>query len=130
MSNEPTTSNGIRILIAEDADDYARILMTTLTRAGYTVERVNNGDDAHQRLTVAPIPDLLITDVVMPGKSGFELLEMLKRENRKIPVIVLTSKQDEEDVMRGFDYGALDYIAKPFSPSVLAVRVKMALTRR
>ncbi len=120
----------IRILIAEDADDYARILVATLKRAGYEVERANNGDEAYQRLISPPIPDLLITDVVMPGKSGFELLEILKRENRKIPVIVLTSKQDEEDVLRGFDYGALDYIAKPFSPSVLAVRVKMALSRK
>lgn len=125
-----TESAQKRILIAEDGDDYARILSAVLARAGYDVTRVTNGVAAYETIVAGPIPDLLITDVMMPGMSGFELLARLKQENRLVPAIVLTSKQTEEDVLRGFEYGALDYISKPFSPAVVLARVGIALARK
>lgn len=88
-----------------------------------------NGTDAFDYLTNNPMPQLLITDVMMPGMSGFELLARL-REKQCMPLtIVLTSKQREEDILRGLEYGALDYVTKPFSPTVILAKVKNALAR-
>jgi len=120
-------TNAIRILLAEDNDVYARLVETLLTKAGYTVERVTNGLQAYERLALAPVPALLITDVLMPAMSGFELLAKLKGEGQMVPTIVLTSKQSEESVLRGLGYGALDYVGKPFSPSELLARVNLVL---
>jgi DNA-binding response OmpR family regulator len=77
-----------------------------------------------------PLPDLLITDVMMPGMSGFELLTRLKEAKISLPIIMITSKQREEDVLRGLQDGAIDYITKPFSPAVVLARVKNALARK
>ncbi|MBC7397988.1 MAG: response regulator [Bdellovibrionales bacterium] len=119
-----------RILIAEDNDDYVRILLALFQRSGFDVTRVSTGSDAYELLKKGPLPDLLITDVMMPGMSGFELLARLKEDNIKLPVIMITSKQREEDVLRGLEHGAVDYITKPFSPTVVLARVKNALARK
>jgi len=118
-----------RVLIAEDMDDQALLLKMILERSGYVVRRVSNGAEAYEAIK-AEKPDLLISDVMMAGMSGFELLSRLKAENCLVPSIVLTAKKGEEDILRGLDCGALDYVAKPFSPSELLARVKLVLTRR
>jgi two-component system alkaline phosphatase synthesis response regulator PhoP len=119
-----------KILLAEDNEDYCRILIALFQRNAYEVIRVKSGIDAYEYIKNEIIkPNLLITDVMMPGMSGFELLAKLKEDGIIIPSIILTSKQREEDVLRGLEYGAVDYITKPFSPAVVLARVKLALAK-
>jgi DNA-binding response OmpR family regulator len=119
-----------KILLAEDNDDYVRILNALFLRSGYELIHVKSGTDAYEFLKKRPLPDLLISDVMMPGMSGFELLKRLKEDNITLPIIMVTSKQTQQDVLQGFQDGALDYITKPFSPAVLLARVKNALARK
>ena len=125
-----TKPKSARILVAEDAEDIARILTVILTREGYTITHAPNGEEAYKLITTPPFPDLIITDIMMPGLSGFELLSKLKEDNCRIPVIVLTGKESEEDVLKGFSYGILDYITKPFIPSVLLAKIKLILSQK
>ena len=120
----------MKIIVAEDGHDHARILIAVLKRSGHEVLWFETGTDAYNHIAANPAPDLLITDVMMPGMSGFELLARLKAEGRMPPTIVLTSKQREEDVLRGLELGVIDYLTKPFSPTVLSVKVKNALVRK
>ena len=119
-----------KILIAEDEEDHARILSALFKHAGFHVDRAKDGLDAYAIVISENRPDLLITDVRMPGLTGFELLDKLKKENRMLPTTVVTAKQSEEDILRGLNYGALDYIMKPFSPSVVLAKVKAVLHRK
>ena len=119
-----------KILLAEDGDDHARILLALFAKKSFEVTRVKSGLEALEILRAGHIPDLLITDVMMPGMSGFELLAWMQTENIVVPTIVLTGKQREEDMLRGFGYGVVDYITKPFSPAVLMARVNSVLARK
>lgn len=116
------------ILLAEDSHDQARILVSVLQRTGFEIKRVENGVDAYEQIQLRK-PDLLITDVTMPRMTGFELLNRLNQESILPPTIVLTGKQREEDVLKGLGYGAIDYITKPFNPTVLLARVRAALQK-
>ena len=118
------------ILLAEDGEVHARILQATLGRAGYKMTWVTDGVKAFEEIKSGKKYDLLITDVMMPGMSGFELLTRLKNENILPPTIVLTGVQNDEDVLRGIECGALDYIKKPFSPSVVLARVKLVFNQK
>jgi DNA-binding response OmpR family regulator len=120
----------MKILLAEDGHDHARILLAVLSKHGFEVTWLETGTDAYDYLVANPAPDLLITDIMMPGMSGFELIARLKAEGRMPPTIVLTGKQREEDILRGLEYGVLDYIIKPFSPSVLLAKVRNAIGRK
>lgn len=115
------------VLLAEDGDVQARLILAVLGNAGFAVERVGDGLAAYERIKAGPPPPLLVTDLLMPGLSGFELLARLSTEGLLPPTIVLTSRSDEESVLRSLGYGALDCIQKPFSPSVLLARIKIAL---
>jgi DNA-binding response OmpR family regulator len=117
------------ILLAEDVNEYARVLQAVLEKGGFKVIRVASGAEAYEYIKTSPMPDLLVTDVLMPQMSGFELLARLQQENRLPTTILLTSKQRDEDIVEGLGYGAVDYITKPFSPSVLLARVKNALAK-
>jgi len=118
------------ILLAEDGEVHARILQAILSRAGYKLSWVSDGVKAYEAIKSGTKYDLLITDVMMPGMSGFELLTRLKNENILPPTIVLTGVQNEEDVLRGLQCGALDYIKKPFSPSVVLARVQLVFNQK
>ena len=117
------------ILLAEDSEQTSKLLVFTLERAGYQVKAVPNGLDAYHEIKNGLNPDLLITDILMPGMSGFELLARLNDENLALPTIVLAVQKNEEDIMRGLNYGALDFIQKPFSPREVVARVKSILKR-
>jgi two-component system alkaline phosphatase synthesis response regulator PhoP len=117
------------ILFAEDGVIYARILWAVLTKAGYKFSWIDDGAAAYEIIKGGFRPSLLITDVMMPGMSGFELVTRLKSENILPPTIVLTGLQKEEEVLRGLQCGADDYVKKPFSPSVLLARVQIVLSR-
>lgn len=119
-----------KVILAEDGQDHARILTAVLKKSGYEVLWFQNGTDTLDHLLKNEAPDLLITDVMMPGMSGFELLARLKEESKLPPTIVLTAKQLEEDILRGLEAGALDYITKPFSPTVVLAKVKNVLARK
>ncbi len=115
----------ITVLIAEDDDLVAALVSDRLARDGYEVRRTSDGESALADAMASP-PHLAILDVMMPKMNGFEVLGRLRSNPQTVdlPVIILTGRGREEDVIRGFDLGATDYIVKPFSPAELAVRVR------
>ncbi len=121
------TQTRTRILLAEDGVDHAMIIKALLTREGFEVIWVQSGIEAFDRIERGESFSLLITDIQMPGMSGFELLARLNDAKKMLPTIVLTGKQSEEDVLRSLKYGALDFISKPFSPAVVLARIKIVL---
>lgn len=120
----------MKIVVVEDGTDHARIIMAVLRKEGHDPIHFESGAPALEYLLANPLPDLLLTDIMMPGMSGFELLERLKEADRMPPCFVLTGKQREEDVLRGLQFGVLDYITKPFSPSVLVAKINNIKIRK
>lgn len=119
-----------RILVVEDESDIAALVAYQLAHAGYQVRTATSGGAALKAIDVEP-PDLVILDLMLPEISGVDILRTLRsrKETRSTPVIILTARGDEEDRLRGFELGADDYIAKPFSPRELVMRVKAVLRR-
>lgn len=121
---------GARVLVAEDDEISATILLHRLEKEGLEVARFDNGREAYEA-ALEDVPDLVILDIKMPGMDGFEVLERLRRrpDYADVPIILLTSMGSEADVVRGFDLGADDYVLKPFSPVELSARVWRLLKR-
>ena len=101
-------------------------------REGFVVEHVADGAAAIARLDGGAIPDLVVSDVMMPHRDGFEVLAELRRRDawREVPVIMLTSKDGDKDVLRGLELGANDYLAKPFRPAELVARARRLIRAR
>jgi two-component system phosphate regulon response regulator PhoB len=120
-----------RILVVDDEDDLLELLRYNLTREGYQVTCVATGEDALRNVR-RQAPDLIVLDLMLPAIDGLEVCRRLKGESktRDIPIIMLTAKSEESDIVAGLEHGADDYIAKPFSPRVLMARVKALLRRR
>jgi DNA-binding response OmpR family regulator len=118
------------ILIADDDPDILALVSFRLERAGYEVVQARNGEEAVQ-VALARRPDLAVIDVMMPRIDGYEATRQLRQqeETSRMPIILLTARVQEEDIARGFDAGADDYIRKPFSPQELGSRVQAALGR-
>lgn len=116
-----------KILIVDDLPDTIALLREGL-KSHYDVLFATNGEDA-LRVAAEQAPDLILLDIVMPGMNGYEVCGLLKdNENTKrIPIVFLTAKGDEEDELRGFEHGAVDFISKPFSMPVVRARVKNVL---
>lgn len=119
----------VSILVAEDSPETATLIKFSLEKAGYKVSVAPDGLEALQMVEELN-PDLIITDILMPGMNGFELLGELKQRNKNIKTIVLAVQKSDEDIVRGLDYGAMDFIQKPFSPREMVARVKGILTRQ
>ncbi len=119
-----------RILLAEDEQHIGDMVAFKLTNGGHQVLRAHNGEEALSRAS-AECPDLIILDVMMPVLDGFEVLRRLKGDPalRAIPVIMLTARGQERDVVTGLGGGAADYIVKPFSLKELSARIEAALRR-
>ena len=119
------------ILIADDDPDILALVSFRLERAGYEVVQARNGEEAVQ-VALARRPDLAVIDVMMPRIDGYEATRQLRQyeETRRMPIILLTARVQEEDIARGFDAGADDYVKKPFSPQELGSRVQAVLGRR
>ena len=115
-----------RILIVEDELRISEFLERGLSANGFTTEIAENGDDA---LALARTDrfDLVILDLGLPGKDGFEVLSELRRENERIPVVILTARENVRDTVAGFEGGADDYITKPFRFQELLARVRVRL---
>lgn len=114
-----------RILLVEDEDDLARLFEYALIRDGHVVRRVKDAVAGLKALRQGR-PDLILLDVVLPGMSGFEFLELLRRESR-VPVMLISGRRRPADLARGAALGADDYLVKPFSLDELRARVKAAL---
>lgn len=117
-----------RILVAEDEKQIADMIAFKLTNSGHEVIRAQDGEQA-MKLAKRDIPDLIMLDAMMPGLGGFEVLRRLKLDAtlRSVPVIMVTAKGHERDVLSGLRGGAVDYVVKPFSLKELAARVELAL---
>jgi DNA-binding response OmpR family regulator len=118
----------MRILIAEDEKALSDVLVKILKRNNYSVDAVYNGEDAVDFLD-AENYDCAILDVMMPKKDGFEVLKTIREKGNDIPVLMLTAKTEIEDKVKGLDYGADDYLTKPFVAKELVARIR-AITRR
>ena len=117
----------IRILVVDDDDNVRRLVAAYLEREGYDVSQAADGNAAIRSVETAA-PDLLILDLMLPGPGGLQVARRLK-DSIGVPVIMLTARGEEDDVLRGFEAGADDYLVKPFSPKVLVARVRAVLRR-
>jgi two-component system KDP operon response regulator KdpE len=115
------------ILVVDDEPRMIQFIRMNLELEGYRVIQASNGLEALAKVR-DELPDLVILDVMMPDLDGFETLRIL-RETSDVPVTMLTVKSEEDDIVRGLNLGADDYITKPFSPRVLSSRVQALLRR-
>ena len=129
--NDATRSDRPLILVADDDDDIRALVSFRLERAGYEVIEARDGEEA-LRVAHEQSPDLAVLDVMMPKLTGDEVTRRIRVDEaiRQMPVILLTARVQEDDVARGFEAGADDYIKKPFSPQELRARVQAVLGRR
>ena len=119
-----------KIIVVEDEVDIREIIEYNLSREGYQVYSTLDGENA-LRLINKQIPDLVLLDLMLPGLDGMEICRMLKVDpvTRSIPIIMVTAKGDESDIVLGLGIGADDYVTKPFSPKELLARIKAVLRR-
>lgn len=117
-----------RILVVEDNADLAFGLRATLEFEGYRVTVAEDGEDG-LRQALACAPDLVVLDLMLPGMGGYDVLRRLRAEGRRTPVLILTARGEEHDVVLGFDGGADDYVVKPFSTLELLARIRALLRR-
>jgi DNA-binding response OmpR family regulator len=127
----PPRDGPAQVIIADDDPAIGALLTATLRRAGAECRLARNGVEA-LALSRDVIPDVLILDVNMPGRDGFEVLANLRADQltKRIPVVLLTARQQETDVLKGFSCGANDYITKPFNPMEVTARVARFLPRK
>jgi two-component system alkaline phosphatase synthesis response regulator PhoP len=117
-----------RILVVEDEPSLALSLQEDLSIEGYDVDVARDGETALQR-ALADRFDLIVLDVMLPKKDGFEVCRQLRREGAKVPILMLTAKTQESDKVLGLEIGADDYVTKPFSGRELRARIKALLRR-
>lgn len=118
------------LLLAEDDELLASLLDYRLQKGGYNVHLANDGRDVKEYLKTAT-PDIIVSDIMMPYFSGIELIDYVRNElNSKIPIIIISSAGNEENVLSAFELGANDFISKPVSPSELLVRVGRELIKQ
>lgn len=125
MTVSPSPSSSI--LVVEDDEHIAHLLEFILQREGYSVQVANDGRIAQQLIeqTKTP-PSLILLDVMLPYVDGFELVRAARKrpEWRDVPIMMLTAKTQEQDIVRALDAGANDYIVKPFQPNELMARLR------
>jgi two-component system, OmpR family, alkaline phosphatase synthesis response regulator PhoP len=119
------------ILIIEDEEDIRELVKYNLQRENFGVLEAETGEDG-LKLIERTLPDMIFLDLMLPGKDGLEICRILKRDSRtqNIPVIMMTARGEESDIITGLELGADDYIVKPFSPKVLIARAKAVLRRK
>lgn len=119
-----------RILVVDDEEDILELIGYNLARDGYFVDTAKTGESALE-IARREKPDLVILDLMLPGIDGLDVCRRLKRDSRtaSIPVVMVTAKGEDADIVTGLELGADDYVTKPFSPRVLLARVKAVLRR-
>ena len=117
-----------KILIVEDEESIRGFLKINLKRNGYDVIEVDNGEDGI-KIAINEKPAIVILDVMLPGIDGFNVCKRIREEEKNIGIIMLTAKSQDIDKITGLEYGADDYIVKPFNPMELLLRIKAILRR-
>ena len=119
------------VLVVEDEEDIMEVIRFNLEKEGYEVNQALSGEKALQVIE-NNLPSLILLDLMLPGINGLDLCRIFKQNERTkaIPVIMLTAKSEDADIVAGLEMGAEDYITKPFSPRVLVARVRTILRRR
>lgn len=120
-----------KILVVEDEEDIQELIRYNLAREAFTVTCVDTGEQALKR-AASEHPDLMVLDLMLPGIDGLNVCRTMKADPslRDIPIIMVTAKGEESDVVTGLEMGADDYITKPFSPNIFLSRVRAVLRRR
>jgi len=120
-----------KILVVDDEEDILELLKFKLSREGYQVTCAASGEEALSCVR-SGTPDLIVLDLMLPGIDGIEVTRELKNDpdTKNIPIVMLTAKGEEADIVTGLELGADDYITKPFSPRILIARVKAVLRRK
>jgi two-component system phosphate regulon response regulator PhoB len=118
------------ILVVEDEEDILALLQFNLMKAGYEVSCAARGEEALEQIA-AKLPDLVLLDLMLPGIDGLEICRRLRADpsTADVPIIMLTAHGEEEDIVRGLELGADDYVTKPFSFKVLQARIQTVLRR-
>ncbi len=119
------------ILVIEDEEDILELISFNLGKEGYRVVGATSGEQG-LKAARANVPGLIVLDLMLPGIDGLEICKVLKNDSKTqhVPVIMLTAKSEESDVITGLEVGADDYITKPFSPKILIARIRSLLRRR
>lgn len=118
------------IIVVEDEQDIAELVVMRLKREGYLAQAVHDGLAALEQIRSSP-PDLVLLDVMLPGLAGTQVARELRKDPRTahVPIVMLTARSEESDIVVGLQFGADDYVTKPFSMSVLVARVAAVLRR-
>ncbi len=120
-----------KILVVDDEEDILELVSYNLTRDGYNVICASTGEDG-LNTAKSKLPDLVILDLMLPGMDGLDVARGLKNDKntKDIPIVMLSAKGEEADIVTGLELGADDYIPKPFSPRILSARIRAVLRRR
>jgi len=123
--------SGEKILVVDDEENIRELVRYNLAQEGYQVTTVGSGEEALQQAR-SQVPELIILDLMLPGIDGLDVCRALKNGSKTahIPIVMLTVKGEESDIVIGLELGADDYITKPFSPKVLLARIKAVLRRK
>lgn len=118
------------ILIIEDDEDTRELLRFLLERESFRVEQAIDGEQASRRISHTSPPDLVLLDIMMPYRDGFEILGEIKASRSwcNVPVVIITASDNDEQINRAFEGGISDYVTKPFKPLELIARIKKALS--
>jgi two-component system, OmpR family, alkaline phosphatase synthesis response regulator PhoP len=119
-----------KILVVDDEEDILELITFNLVREKYKVFATDNGEEA-VKIAMSEMPDIIVLDLMLPGIDGLEVARILKssESTRAIPIIMLSAKGDESDIVSGLELGADDYVTKPFSPKILIARIRAVLRR-
>jgi two-component system, OmpR family, alkaline phosphatase synthesis response regulator PhoP len=119
-----------KILMVDDEEDLLELVNYNLKKNGYIIDTVTTGEDALEQVRTSS-PDLILLDLMLPGIDGLDVCRIVKNDAKTshIPIIMISAKGEEADIVIGLEIGADDYITKPFSPRILAARVKSVLRR-
>lgn len=119
------------ILVVDDEEDIIELVKYNLIREGYNITCATSGEEALKIVGSTP-PDLIVLDLMLPDIDGLEVTRQLKSnpKTRSVPIVMLTAKGEESDIVAGLELGADDYIAKPFSPRVLVARIRTVIRRQ
>ncbi|MBN1930902.1 MAG: response regulator transcription factor [Desulfobacterales bacterium] len=120
-----------KILVVDDEEDILELLQYNLVREGYDVIPVASGEKGRE-IAEREQPDLILLDLMLPGINGLEVTKALKKDlnTQNIPIIMLTAKGEEADIVTGLELGADDYITKPFSPRIVIARIRAVMRRK
>lgn len=114
------------VLVVEDDPSISNLLKINLSLSGYTPAIAEEGEKAIRIFSENPV-DLVLLDLMLPGKDGWEVLSEIRKEKKKVPVIVVSAKTQKADVAKGLEMGVIDYVTKPFDPIALMDKIKKVI---